>query len=176
MAYRDQISLKDILLSFENVLKIEYSERNIEKIKQNAVMALENIYRIQINGDINAVQNNPLERSQLDVFNNQLISCLKSLSFLTSITLFDKRIGATLKDVGYLGFSEQQLRAALQYLQDETLFEKRGSFLPQLIRNASNLEVREMKRLLTIMFVLEGLGIKEGVAVLAQHLYVGCRL
>lgn len=173
---RDKISQKDILLAFENVLKIEYKERDIEKIRITSKTAIENAYQVKLNSDIYTAQaSNRFVGDTLDLLLSQLTECLKSQALLTGITMFDGRFGITLRDVNYLGFAERELLAALQYLQSEVLYEKRNSFLPAMIRNSSNIELSPLKRMLTIMFVLETLGVKEGVALMAQYLYLGAR-
>lgn len=173
---RDKISLKDILLSFESVLKIEYKERDIEKIRKQAKAAIENTFMVKLGDDIYTTQaSNRLIGDTLEVLMAQLTESLKNMALLLSITMFDRRSGETLRDVNYLGFAEAQLLTALQYLQDEVLYEKRSSFLPAMVRNSSNLEMGIMKRLLTVMFVLESLGVKEGVALIAQYLYLGAK-
>lgn len=176
MSMRDRLSQKDILLAFESVLKIEYKERDIEKIRQLSKAAIENAFQVKLQSDIYTTQaTNRLIGDTLETFLAQLTECLKNMSLLLSVTMFDRRYGITLRDVNYLGFAEEQLLTALRYLQDEVMYEKRGSFFPAMIRNASNLEVSPVKRMLTIMCVLEVIGVKEGVALIAQYLYLGAK-
>jgi len=174
---RSRVSINDILLGFENVLRIEYKERDVEVTIKKARQSIENSHQIQLGNDVFETQSANARHvgEMLDTFLAQLTECIKSMSLLMSLTLFDKRKDMTLKDVNYLGFAQKQLQTALQYLQDETLYEKRENFLPILTRHTSNIEVNEIKRLLTIMLVMESLGVKEGVAVIASYLYLGLR-
>lgn len=175
MSIRARISLKEILLSFENVLRIEYKDKDVEQIIKRAKQAIENSYQVQLGDDIFETQsaNSRIYGETLDNFLAQLTECIKGMSLIMALTLFDKRKDMTLKDVNYLGFSSPQLRTALQYLQDETLYEKRNTFMTVLVRQTSNVEMSEIKRILVIMLTLEKLGVKEGVAILAQYLYLG---
>jgi len=175
MSIRSRVSLKDVLLSFENVLRIEYKDKDVEAILKRSKQAIENSYQIQLGDDIFSMES---ERSRLvgealDTFLAQLAECIKSMSLIVSLTLFDKRKDMTLKDVNYLGFNPMQLKTALQYLQDEVLYEKRESFLSSLTRQTSNLSMSEIKRILVITLAMEKLGVKEGVAVMVQYLYLG---
>lgn len=175
MSIRSRVSLKEVLLGFENVLRIEYKDKDVENIIKRSKQAIENSYQIQLGSDIFDMES---DRSRvigeaLDTFLAQLTECIKSMSLIVSLTLFDKRKDMTLKDVNYLGFNDLQLKTALRYLQDDVLYEKRDSFLSTLTRQTSNLAMNDIKRILTIILVLEKLGVKEGVAVLVQYLYLG---
>lgn len=177
MAIRDRISLKEILLGFENTLRIEYKERDIEKIIENSRYAIENAYQVKLVSDIFETQiANRMLGDSLNSFFAQLTECMKSMSLVLSLSLFDREyIKVSLADANYLGFASAELLTALKYLQNEKLYEQRNTFLAHMKRNASNLDLSLIKRQLTIMFVLESLGVREGVALFAQYLYAGAQ-
>ncbi|WP_105614127.1 hypothetical protein [Vallitalea okinawensis] len=171
---RENLCLTDILIGFENTLRIDYKDSNVEKTKIATKRRLENLYQIHLVGDIYDLQaGDRLVGDQLSILLEQLTECMKSLALLLSITMFDKRFGQTLKDINFLGFEKDNLLSALQFLQDEILYESRESFFDNLVRSISAIQLCSLKRLLVIMVVLENLGIKEGVALIAQYLYLG---
>lgn len=173
---RYKLSLTDVLMGFENVLKIDYQDSDVEKIVRNSKQRLENLYGIKLSGDIYEDQlDNRMTGDIIDLFLTQVLDKMKSLALIMSISLFDKHYGESLRDFNYLGFTEEDMKEALKYLQDEVLYEKRKLFYDQIVKAASNIEVSNTKRLLVIMAVLEHLGIKEGVALIAQYLYLGIR-
>jgi hypothetical protein len=173
---RYKLSLTDILMGFENTLKIDYRDSEIEKIIKNSRQRLENAYGVKLSGDIYEDQvDTRLVGDKIDLLLSQILDKMKSLALIMSISLFDKRYGESLKDFNYMGFTEEELKTALKYLQDEVLYEKRRVFFYQIIKSTSIMEISNIKRLLVIMIVLEHLGIKEGVALIAQYLYLGIR-
>lgn len=173
---RYKLSLADTIMGFENALKIDYQDSDIEKIIKNSRQRLENSYGIKLSGDIYEDQaDNRLIGDRIDLLLSQILDKMKSLALILSLSLFDKRYGESLKDFNYLGFDEAELKEALKYLQDEALYEKRKVFFHQIVKSTYNIEISNSKRLLVIMIVLEHLGIKEGVALIAQYLYLGIR-
>lgn len=173
---RDKLSLTDILMGFENVLKIDYRDADAEELIKNTRRRLENSYGIKFSGDIYADQLKDQQVGDtLDLLLSQVLDKMKSLALLMSISLFDKRYGESLKKFNYLGIHEEELLQALKYLQDDVLYEKRKLFFDQIVRAVGNIENSDTKRLVVIMAVMESLGIKEGVALIAQYLYLGIR-
>ena len=173
---RYKLSLVNILMGFENALKIDYQDSDVEKIVKNSRQRLENLYGIKLSGDIYEDQiNTRLTGDRIDLLLTRVLEQMKSLALFISISLFDKRYGESLRDFNYMGFNEEELKEALKYLQDEVLYEKRNAFFHQIVKSTSNMEISDTKRLLVIMIVLEHLGIKEGVALIAQYLYLGIR-
>lgn len=176
--FRNFIDLTSTIIGLENVLRIEYKDPNCEEVVKRAVRGIENTHRVSINGDIYkaTTEYSTVAGSILDSFMASLTECLKSMALINCITLFDNRVGMTLRDVNYLGSAKEQMVKALKYLQHYSLYEDRVSFMDALIANTSNLEHNEIRRLLTIMFVLERIGCKEGVSIIAQYLYLGIAL
>jgi hypothetical protein len=171
---RDTLSLQEILIGFENTLKIDYKERDINKLIVSTRQKLENAFSVKFTTDLYELQvSNRLVGDSISILLGQITECMKSLSLLLCVSLFDKRYGDTLRDVNYLGFAPTNLIGALQYLQDITLYERRKEFFGTLTLSLNNLEMCSIKRLLVIATILESLGIKEGVALIAQYLYAG---
>ncbi len=171
---RETISLKDILIGFESTLKVDHREKDITKLKLLTKQKLENSFQVKFVGSLYDMQaSNRLVGDSLSILLAQLTENMKSLALLLSVALFDKRYGETLRDVNYLGFAPDNLLSALKYLQDETLYEHRKEFFGSLTLSLNNLEMCDIKRLLIIAVVLEDLGVREGVALIAQYLYLG---
>lgn len=163
-----------ILISFESVLKIEYEERDTQKIIQSAIGLLENAYGVKLDDDIYKIQaKNMLVSDTINVLLQQVMECLKELSLYIDINMFNRSIAISLADVNYLGFAKEEIVTALKYLQDKDLYEQRSQLIPPITAAVSNIDVSEIKRLFVIMLVLERLGIKEGVTVVARLLYLG---
>lgn len=175
MSLRNNIDLSEVILAFERVLKIEYrdAESDAGRIILNSRQKLENAFQIQIKDDIYSLQNENMARDSVQTFLGQVTECLKQMSLLVSISLFDRKFAVNLDEVNYLGFAKDNLLVALKYLQDETLYEKRDSFIPTLKRGVSRVETSRIKRLLIVMLMLEDLGIKEGVSIISSYLYMG---
>jgi hypothetical protein len=68
------------------------------------------------------------------------------------------------------------LQNCFKYLINEQVFENRSQFLPQILSVANKLETGYIRRLLVLVAVLDTLGIKEGVCVLGQYLYIGIKM
>lgn len=173
---RDKLTLQEILLGFENTLKIEYTHQDTAKVVKLAVQRIESAIGCTLSDNIYDDQlSTQLIGDSIDIFLSQVIESMKSLSILLSITLFDKRYGENLRDLNYLGFSEKELKLSLKYLQDSKLTKQRKTFFNQIVTATAKIGISEQKRLLTIMAVLERLGIEEAVALIAQYLYIGLR-
>ncbi|MDR1523181.1 MAG: hypothetical protein LBS29_04455 [Endomicrobium sp.] len=169
----DLSNLQDILLSFENILRIEYSENDISRIMRSAKHKLENAYQVKLDKTVYEIQaQNQLVSDNIQVFIEQLFEAVKSMTAFTHIVMFTKVNKLSLADVNYLGFTAETLRAALKYLQDKQLYEKRHSVIPAIRNAVNNIEMSQLKRLFVIMLVLEDLGLKEGVSAVAQYLYI----
>lgn len=170
----DFLSIDQILLSFESVLKIEYDERETHKILSGAIHRLENAYNVTIETDLYSLQaKNALVSDNLNILLAQICECLKSMALYTCVSMFNRSIGISLADVNYLGLSSAELRTALKYLQDKNLYEQRATIIPALTSAVTNIDMCTIKRLFIILLLLEVLGVKEGVATIAQYLYLG---
>lgn len=170
----DLFSLQQTLLSFENTLRIEYSEVDVARVLKAARQRLENAYQCHLDKPVYTVQaENELVSENLNVFVQEISECLKQLAALTSISMFTKKPPISLADVNYLGFTAETLTTALKYLQDRVLYEKRATVLPAITGALNNVEMSQIKRLFIVMLVLEDLGIYEGVSACAQLLYLG---
>lgn len=170
----DMFTLQQVLLSFENTLRIEYTETDVSRIIKVSKQRLENAYQCRLDQPVYTVQaQNELVSENLNVFLQELAECLKQLTALTSISMFTKKPPINLADVNYLGFTSETLTTALKYLQDRVCYEKRSTLVPALVGALNNVEMSQIKRLFIVMLVMEKLGIYEGVAACAQLLYIG---
>lgn len=170
----DLFTLQQCLLSFENALRIEYTENEVGKIIHVAKNKLENAYGCKLDKSVYTVQaSNELVSENLDVLISEVSECLKYITALTSIALFTKKPPINLADVNYLGFTSETLTTALKYLQDRVLYEKRDTLVPAITSALNNVEISQIKRLFIIMLVMEDLGLVEGVSACAQLLYLG---
>lgn len=170
----DMFTLQQVLLSFENTLRIEYTETDVARIIKTARQKLENAYQCRLDQPVYTVQaQNELVSENLNVFLQELAECLKQLTALTSISMYTKKPPINLADVNCLGFTSETLTTALKYLQDRVCYEKRGTIIPALVSALNNVEMSQIKRLFIVMLVMESLGLFEGVAACAQLLYIG---
>ena len=87
--------------------------------------------------------------------------------------MFHRNIGISLADVNYVGFAKATLLQSLKYLQDIDCYQKREAIIRPLTTALTNVEMCTIKRLFTILLVLERIGVSEGVCVIAQYLYLG---
>ena len=92
------------------------------------------------------------------------------------MALFHNRLSVSMKDVSYLGFNARHLQNCFKYLINERVFDNRSQFLPQVLAVANKLETGYVRRLLVLVAVLDALGIKEGVCVMSQYLYIGIKM
>lgn len=170
----DMFTLQQVLLSFENTLRIEYTESDVSRILKTAKQKLENAYQCRLEQSVYTIQaQNELVSENLNVFLQELAECLKQLTALTSVAMFTKKPPINLGDVNYLGFTSETLTTALKYLQDRVCYEKRSTIIPAITSALNNVEMSQIKRLFIIMLALESLGLQEGVAACAQLLYIG---
>ena len=171
----DMFTLQQVLLAFENTLRIEYTEKETSKIVRAAKNKLENAYQCRLDMPFYRVQaQNELVSENLNVFLQELAECVKQLTALTSISMFTKKPPIDLADVNYLGFDRAVLNTSLKYLQDRVYYEKRQEqVIPAISTALDNVEISQIKRLFIVMLVLENLDIPEAVAACAQLLYLG---
>ena len=170
----DYISLSSILLSFEQVLKIEYSEMSVDRIIRSAKAKLENNFQVTFDKSLYELQaENRLVADSLNVLLEQIIAALESMCLFIENCMFTSNVPIDLADVNYLGSDKVSLRVAMRYLQNNKTYAQRESIIPVLRAQVSSIEPCDIKRLFVIMFMLDELGIYEGAAVIAKLLYLG---
>lgn len=170
----DMVSLTSILINFEQVLKIEYSEMSTDRTIRAAKARLENTFAVKLDKPIYQLQaENRLVSENLNMFLEQVVDVLKSLSLFIDECMFNSNVPINLADVNYLGFSVPALKTALRYYQSAKLYASREKTIVPIRAAVGNIEPCDIKRLFTIMFMLDDLGISEGAAVVAQLLYLG---
>ncbi|MCM1215087.1 MAG: hypothetical protein NC548_11270 [Lachnospiraceae bacterium] len=170
------VSLSNILVSMEGVLKIEYTEDGrVEDTIQKAIERLENTYGTTFNTDVYTLQReNQLTADNINLFLRDIRVVLEQLSFFIGLKFFHKNFAITLSDVNYLGYAKSQLLTALQYLQDDKLaVAHHDEIIKPLYNTLNNISICATKRLFVNMLMLDRLGISEGVSVVAQLLYLG---
>lgn len=171
---KDNISLDSILYTFESVLKIEYLEHSTEKVIASAVASLEEAYNVRMDKDLYTLQaENQALGDTLSILLMQITDCCKTMSFYTVLCTFNRSIGISLADVAYFGFAKDTLMNSLKYLEDKDLYTQRDIIVRPLTVAMTNVDMCSIKRCVIIMLVLEKLGVAEGVAVMAQYLYLG---
>lgn len=170
----DEISLKEVLVSMEGVLRIEYDESRTQETIDKAVARIENAYEIELNKDLFTLQaENQLVSSKINVFMRDIVECLKQLALHTSLTLFHKSIGISMVDVNYLGYSRLKFNNALCYLQDADLCAKHQEIIEPITNALDNIPLGHIKRLFTCLLMFNRLGVSEGVGLIANYLYLG---
>lgn len=170
----DSISIDSILLSFEQILKIEYKERETYRIIDNAVSSLETSYHVSMDKDIYSLQTeSQLLGDNLSLLLQSITDCCRQMAMYTTLCMFHRSVGISLADVNYFGIAKATLLESLKYLQDIDCYQKREAIIKPLTVALSNVEMCVVKRLTTIMLVLERIGVSEGVCVIAQYLYLG---
>lgn len=171
----DNISLNGILVSIEGVLRIEHTEEaRVNNTIDDALDRLENNFGTKFDKDIYPIQSeNQLSAENVNLFLRDLTTCLQNLSLFIQLKFFHKNIGITLADVNYLGYSKKQIQTSLKYLQDEALYKQHhDDIIPPLFNTLNNINMCSIKRLFIIMLMFDRLGITEGVAIVAQLLYM----
>ena len=170
----DIVSLSSVLLNFEQVLKIEYSEMSAERIIRAAKSKLENNFQVTFSKSIYELQaENRLVADSLNVFLEQVVDVCRSLSLYIDNCMFNNSVPIDLADVNYLGFDSNSLKVALRYLQNAKTYTQRDNIIPSLRAAVSNIEPCDIKRIFMILFMLDELGIYEGAAIAAKLLYLG---
>lgn len=174
--FDSDVSLNNLLVSMEGVLKIEYTaESRVSDVIQKAIDRLENSYGTTFDKDVYSLQReNQLTADNINLFLRDIRTCLEQLSFYVELKLFHKNLGISLADVNYLGYAKKQLLTALRYLQDENLAKAHhDEVITPLYDTLDNISMCSTKRLFVQLLMLDKLGVTEGVAVLAQLLYLG---
>lgn len=171
---RDTLILQNILTGFEEALHIDFKTQDVKQLKEETRESLEVSIREHIEESIYKlhIQTKYLNDSVSSLI-DQIETCMKDMALLLSISMFDHKFGQTLKDVSYCGFAKDELMIILKHLMDEKLQDNRGSFMKALTESLNSVNIGEVKRLFIIMLILEDLGVVEGVALIAQYLYMG---
>lgn len=170
------LSFNSILTSLESTLSIEMtSGATVADIIQDACNRLENTYACKLDKDIYTLQSeSQLVASNLDLLLKDLQQCLAMLSFYLNLKLYHTNMGITLADVNYLGYNKERLLTDLKYLMYETEAKKHSEdIIPPLYDTLNQIAMCSVKRLFVSMLMLYRLGVYEGVAIVAQFLYVG---
>lgn len=169
-------SVNNTLVSLEGTLKIEpRPDERIEDTIQHALDNLSNAYGCTFDKDVFTLQSeNQLNADNINLLLRDVVACLADMSLFINLKLFHKNLAITLSDVNYLGFAREQLITSLKYLMDESTCKQYvGDIIPPMTSALNNISMCSIKRMFTILLVLEKLGIYEGVAIMAQILYMG---
>lgn len=171
----DNLTLTHICTSFEGVLKLEYNDNmRTEECLDNAIKSLENAYAIKIDKDIYSLQaENSLVSQQLDQLLLSITECMKTTALYTTLAIFNHNIGISLADANYLGCARERLLTGLKYFQDKDLYPKRSQIVSTISEALNTIAINHVKRLFMILLILERLGVSEGVAIVAQLLWLG---
>ena len=170
----DTLSIDSVLQAFESTLKIEYRDKETHVVISNAISALESAFKVTLNKSIYEIQTeNQLNSDNVTMLLGQITDCCKNLALYVQVAYFNRCIGISLAEVNYLGFAKPNIMQGFKYLQDKDLYEKRENVITPLTTALSNVEMCTIKRLCTILLVLERLGVAEGVAIIAEYLYLG---
>lgn len=171
----DNLTMTQICTSFEGVLKLEYTDNmRTEECLDNAIKALENSYSIKIDKDIYSLQaENSLVSQQLDVLLQSITECMKTTALYITLSAYNHSVGISLADANYLGCARERLLTGLKYFQDKDLYPKRAQTVATISEALNTIPVNHVKRLFMILLILEKLGISEGVAIVAQLLWLG---
>lgn len=171
---RDTLDIKTVLTGMEQTLCVNYSKERIEDIVRNSIQQLENAYRVELkSGLYEAQMKNRLISDSISQLVVDLTEQLKTLSLIISVSMFDRNYGETLRDVNYLGYSKNELMAALKYLQCKQLYDQRVSFFNSIVARIDSVPMCTVKRLWVVLIILERLNMADGVSILAQYLYIG---
>lgn len=174
--YDNSIALNNILTSFESTLSIEMSgEMKVNEIIDAAVQRLENTYGCTFDRDVYALQSeSQLVADNINLLLKDVQQCLAMMSFYTNLKMFHTNMAILLSDVNYLGYAKEQLLTALQYLMYEKEYKRHAEdIITPLYNTLNNIDMCSIKRLFIILLMLDRLGIIEGVAIVAQLLYIG---
>lgn len=174
--FDDTISFNNILTSLESTLSIEMlGDMTVSEIIDAAVQRLENTYAFTLDRDVYTLQSeSQLTADKIDALLKDVQQCLAMLSFYTNLKIFHTNMVITLSDVNYLGYAKEQLLTALKYLMYENEYRKHSTeIITPLYNTLNNIPMCSVKRMFIILLMLARLGISEGVAIMAQLLYVG---
>lgn len=174
--FDNDLSINNVLISLEGVLQLEaVEEATISEVIESAVHRLENKFAVTFDRDVYALQSaNQLTAESLSYFLKDMLQALSQLSMYNQLKIYHKNLTFTLSDINYLGYSREQLLTALRYLQDSTEYKKHHDDIVKPLYTAlNNIPICSVKRLFIIMLMLDRLGVVEGVAIVAQLLYLG---
>lgn len=174
--FKDKIPLTKILVSLESVLHIEIDgETPVKEIIDDAIRRIENERNITIDRDIFTLQNeNQLVSDKLEPFLNNLHRALADLAFYRELSYFHKNICISLADVNYLGYDKDRMLNALKYFMDADEYARHADQNAEVLTNVlNNISICTVKRLFIVMLTLHRLGVSEGVACVAEFLYMG---
>lgn len=172
----DSISFNNILTSLEGTLMIEVTgDMRTDEIIQAAIQRIENAYVIELDRDVYSIQSeSQLMASNVDGLLKNVQQCLAQLSLYINLKIYHADLGITLADVNYLGYAKEQLLTALKYLMFETEYKKHhDDIITPLYNTLNNISMCSVKRMFLILLMMDKLGITEGVAIMAQLLYLG---
>ena len=171
----DLVSLEATVLSFETVLKIEYEEASVKKVVEGAIKKLENAYGIRMQGK--TLYDLEIENVNIsDTINNlllQILECTKNMSFLFMSGMYRHDVPVSLSTVKYLGLGKEAIQTILRYFQNMDEYYLAGNSVSQIMLGLDGIDMSIVKSLFVIMLVLDALGVKETVAVIAQYMYYG---
>ena len=174
--FDDTIAFNNILTSLESTLSIEMSsEMKVDQIIKSAVQRLENTYACTFDRDVYTLQSErQLMSDNINLLLKNVQQCLAMVSLFISLKLYHKNLGITLADVNYLGHSKVQLMTSLKYLQSKDEVKKHGDeIISALYSSLNNISMCSVKRMFIVLLMFYRLGIYEGVAIMAQLLYLG---
>lgn len=174
--FDNDISLNSILVSIEGTLKIEHTEEaKVDDVLLAAKQRLENTYSTVFDKDVFTLQSeSQLTSDNINILLKNVSQCLAQLSLFIELKLYHKNLGIALADVNYLGYSKEKLLVALRYLQDIDEYYKHHEVIIQPLHNTlNNISMCTIKRLFIILLMFDDLGIIEGVAIVANLLYIG---
>lgn len=171
----DMVHLPDILVSLETTLRIDYSETTVEKILDKALRSLSEAYQRDFTEKTvyEIMAKSMVSAESMEILCHRIMSDLASLSFYESCTTFKRRSDISLARINFLGYTAPALRSVLKYLQFESAYEEGAMALPAIIQGCNNLAFCEEKRLFIILLLLDRLGLREGVNVVARFLHIG---
>lgn len=174
--FDSEFSFMNMLTSFESTLKIDYTgDDKVSDVIDRAIKSLESTYGCDFDKDVFSLRaENQLQASNIDMFLRDVKQCLAEMSFFNQLKLFHKNIAFNLSDINYLGSSKQLLLTSLRYLQDQAeQVRKRDDIIGPLMAALNNVPQCQPKRLFVFLLMFDRLGIQEGVAIVAQLLYLG---
>lgn len=171
----DGFTLTQVCTSFEGVLKLEFgAETKTEECLNNAIRSLENAYNITIDKDLYTLQvENSLVSQKIDLLLQGITECMKTTTLYTCLSTYNHNPHFSLSDANYLGFARKWLMTMLKYFQDKDLRANRDQAIRAISESLNTIPISHTKRLFMIMLMLYKLGVHEGVAVVAQLLYLG---
>lgn len=174
--FDSEYSISTVLNSLEAVLQIEYAEElRVCDVVDKAVERMENRYGVTLDKSVYELQQeSQLTADNINLFLRDVRTCLEQLSFFIELKVYHKNVPISLADVNYLGYAKKQLMTALKYLQDEKLYKQHHEeVITPLYNTLDNINICSTKRMFVDLLMLERLGVIEGVAIIAQLLYLG---